>query len=140
MTKNLNMLGEADKAMKKWTWIRKDEAVQNKKVLDETKWSQSLLQKAIATLRDFYEKKKAQLAMEEDQASDPMKQKQKESYNNNAPQAGGGAYKPNFSWSDAIIGMLEAVMGDFAKEISEVEVEESIAQKAYEKFAKEWVA
>ncbi len=59
--------------------------------------------------------------------------------NKNAPGTGhgGGEYRPNFGASDAILGMLEAVLGDFAKEASEAESAETLAKAEYNKFMTE---
>ena len=96
------------------------------------------MQKALDVLREFYEKKKAQLELQAQQRTAPGAGDGKKE-NKNAPSTGhgGGEYSPNFGASDAILGMLEAVMGDFAKEASEAESAETLAKAEYDKFMTE---
>ena len=97
-----------------------------------------MLQKALDVLREFYEKKKAQLELEAQQRTAPGADDGKTG-NKDAPGAGhgGGEYRPNFGASDAILGMLEAVLADFAKEASEAESAETLAVSEYKKFMTE---
>jgi hypothetical protein len=124
---------------KEATEIREAEKAEAKTALKDYADAQSMLQKAIQVLTDFYQKKRAAAASAAASAS--LLQEQQGTTDSAAPPEtfeGTDAAAGREGAAQNILNILEISLSDFTKLESETQTEEEAAQKEYETYMQEY--
>jgi len=116
-------ISELEDAISKATKERSDESAENAAVVKEAQEGKEAIEEAIAVLDDFYKRQMGGAALV--QKKQPI----------DMPDAGfEGEYKGVGGGTGGVMGMMEVIQSDFAREISETEAAEKAANKEFFEF------
>merc|ERR1719281_459955 len=115
----------SDAAVAKATKIREEEKTKNTATIEDAKVAKAAVEKALAILKDFYEKAASATALVQTKTIVSLRQSMPETFDEPFTGTGG---------EGGVIGMLEVILSDFERLEAETTEEELTSQKEYDAF------